>query len=87
MRPALRLYACVGMFATLAYAVTIPREVTDYTKLSEAQLKRLVTPIDTKHLHVRASNCSANDTLGGVYPAPTAPSAHDLLKRNAFVKR
>ena len=63
----------------------LPQELSEFTGLSEAQLKRLILPEHA--LRPRATNCSTNDTSGGVFPGPRNPSASDLIKRNSFVKR
>ena len=68
-------FAFAGLTSAL---VALPRELSAVTGLSDAHLRRLVTP---------AANCSVNDTAGGVFPGPGSPSALDLVKRNSFVKR
>ncbi|KLO17386.1 glycoside hydrolase [Schizopora paradoxa] len=69
-----------------ASAVVVPPGLAEFTGLSSAELKRLISPSDDA-LTPRDSTCAFNDTSGGVFTGPASPSAKDLLKRNSFVTR
>ncbi|KAH8118194.1 glycoside hydrolase [Phellopilus nigrolimitatus] len=74
--------------ASIVNALVLPSDLSELTGLSDSQLKQLLY-IDAPSfsLEARATNCSSNDTAGGVFPGPTVPTTNDLLKRNAFVTR
>ncbi|KZS94212.1 glycoside hydrolase [Sistotremastrum niveocremeum HHB9708] len=71
-----------------AKALVLPSELSEITGLSEAQLRRF---LDSRATSATTSSppqstcAEANTTV--VFPKPTLPTAYDLAKRNAFVKR
>lgn len=64
----------------------MPPGLAEFTGLSNAELKRLISPFDVVNLASRET-CAVNDTSGGVFAGPALPSAQELLKRNSFVAR
>lgn len=78
----------VSTLVWFSKALTLPTELSEITGLSERQIRRL---LDTRSTTVTTSSAphstcaEANTTV--VFPKPTLPSAYDIAKRNAFVKR
>ncbi|THH03354.1 hypothetical protein EW146_g10458 [Bondarzewia mesenterica] len=80
----------VCFLAAASALVPIPLELLDSPGLSRAQIDGILSQLPNLNVSSLTGvgvNCSANTTLDGTWPDPTVPSALDLQKRDAFVKR